>query len=126
MLVHGLNAISWKVNGRGLIKARGKFLAQFLRTSGSVTSEPFTLKVLVFFFVLFFLFFIIIFYTDNLSYLEHALEKICRPDLVTQILEYKQSLPTKDDQNKEISGPARKYKGRFDYRFKKACVFREV
>ncbi len=48
---------------------------------------------------------------DNLSYLEHALEKICRPDLVTQILEYKQSLPSKDDQNKEISGPARKYKG---------------
>ncbi|XP_038066085.1 astrocytic phosphoprotein PEA-15-like isoform X2 [Patiria miniata] len=41
---------------------------------------------------------------------EHALEKICRPDLVTQIMDYKQSLPDKETKNKEISGPARKYK----------------
>ncbi|XP_022104093.1 astrocytic phosphoprotein PEA-15-like isoform X2 [Acanthaster planci] len=47
---------------------------------------------------------------DDLSYLEHALEKICRPDLVTLVLEYKQSVPDKQTKNKEISGPARKYK----------------
>ncbi|KAJ8035500.1 Astrocytic phosphoprotein PEA-15 [Holothuria leucospilota] len=47
---------------------------------------------------------------DNLIYLEHALEKICRPDLVTDVLDYKESVLGNSEEKGEISGPARKYK----------------
>ncbi|XP_033115348.1 astrocytic phosphoprotein PEA-15-like [Anneissia japonica] len=47
---------------------------------------------------------------DNLSYLEHALEKICRPDLVTQVMDFKKTIVSNEDSNRTIRGPARKYK----------------
>lgn len=50
-------------------------------------------------------------FSDNLIYLEHALEKICRPDLVTDVLDYKESVLGNSEEKGEISGPARKYKG---------------
>ncbi|XP_070551321.1 astrocytic phosphoprotein PEA-15-like [Ptychodera flava] len=52
---------------------------------------------------------------DNFNYLEHALEKICRPDLVTQMLEYREKVTgIKEIKQENISGPARKYKGTDD------------
>ncbi|XP_077864056.1 astrocytic phosphoprotein PEA-15-like [Saccoglossus kowalevskii] len=51
-------------------------------------------------------------FTDNFNYLEHAFEKICRPDLVTQMLEYREKVTgLKESRPETISGPARKYKG---------------
>ncbi|XP_054760566.1 astrocytic phosphoprotein PEA-15-like [Lytechinus pictus] len=47
---------------------------------------------------------------DNLYYLEHALEKICRPDLVTMVMDFRDSAPSSQDLSNVISGPARKYK----------------
>ena len=54
---------------------------------------------------------LIVWSPDDLSYMEHALEKICRPDLVTQIMDFRAQLGTSEENNQEISGPARKYKG---------------
>ncbi|XP_071477803.1 astrocytic phosphoprotein PEA-15-like [Diadema antillarum] len=47
---------------------------------------------------------------DNLCYLEHALEKICRPDLVTMVMEFRVNVPASKDLSNVITGPARKYK----------------
>ncbi|XP_077985416.1 astrocytic phosphoprotein PEA-15-like isoform X1 [Glandiceps talaboti] len=48
---------------------------------------------------------------DNFNYFEHALEKICRPDLVTQMLEYREKVTGVSEPKQECtSGPARKYK----------------
>ena len=55
------------------------------------------------------------YFPDDLSYLEHALEKICRPDLVTQIMDFREQLGNTDSNNQDISGPARKYKGTRKY-----------